>query len=81
MFSLIDKTLGWTLTPNFWNQAQINYEEQKTEMQFASRPEDAFNFSQWIGVHASTLHVEDFIYMLQLNLISSWFDSRDDWFA
>ena len=35
------------------------------------KPDDPFNFSHWIGLHAHALHVEDFIYMLNLDQISS----------
>ena len=31
------------------------------------KPQDPFNFSHCIGVHARTLHVKDFIYMLNLD--------------
>ena len=31
------------------------------------KPQDSFNFSHCIGVNARTLHVKDFIYMLNLD--------------
>ena len=31
------------------------------------KPQDPFNFSRCTGVHARTLHVKDFIYMLKLD--------------
>ena len=34
------------------------------------KPEDPFNFSHFIGLHSHTSHVEDFIYMLNLDY---WF--------
>ena len=42
-----------------------------TEMHSALKSEDPFNFSHCVGVHARILHVEDFIYMLNLDHISS----------
>ena len=35
-------------------------------MHLTLKPEDPFNFSHCTGVHARTLQVEDFIYMLNL---------------
>ena len=42
-----------------------------TEMHATLKPEDPFNFSRCTGVHARALHVEDLIYMLNLDQISS----------
>ena len=38
-------------------------------MHLILKPEDPFNLSYCIGVHAHTSHVEDFIYMLNLDQI------------
>ena len=38
-------------------------------MHSASKPQDPFNFSCCTGVHAFTLHVQDFIYMLNSDKI------------
>ena len=45
------------------------------------KPEDPFNLSHCTGVHAHTLNVEDFIYMLnQIRFLRNVFtvDSYDD---
>ena len=36
-------------------------------MDLILKPEDPFNFSHCTDVHAHTLHVKDFIYMLNLD--------------
>ena len=40
-------------------------------MRSTLKPEDPFNLSYCIGVHAYTSHLEDFIYVLNLDQISS----------
>ena len=42
-----------------------------TEMHSTLKLQDPFNFSHCIGVHVHTLHVEDFISVLNLDQIAS----------
>ena len=63
MFSLIEETLNYTLTSNFWKSSKNwqSFEIKMTDMDSTWKPEDPFNFSHYIGVYARTSHVEDLI--------------------
>ena len=68
MFSLTEEALTYTLTLNFWRSSKScqSYESSKTEMHSTLEPQDPFNFNHCTGVQARTLHIKDFIYMLNL---------------